>query len=181
MRYTTIIDIREQTSVYKNPLVRLVYLHLVLLAGYHDEDRDFVSISYRQLADQVGITLSATRHAVAILCKYGLLESIEGVWRVKKWLPAESITPRPKSAQKAKEQETAAIRQEEQRALDERLEAERRQAEADQAAGTNSLYKYLDSLEQRAAMGDDEAARTLQKPYYKSIQEKRKNGRNNSD
>ena len=76
MRYTTIIDISEIQPIYRNVNARLVYLHLVLKSGYHDNDRDLVSISLRRIAAEVGLTLSATRHAISQLEKAQLLSSI---------------------------------------------------------------------------------------------------------
>lgn len=104
MRYTTVIDITELPRIYRNVNARLIYLHLVLRSGYHDADRDLCEISIRRLAQEVGLTLSATRHALAqlqheqLLCKKG--ES----WLVKKWIVQEPPTPR-KQAKKDNERE----------------------------------------------------------------------------
>lgn len=97
MRYTTIIDISEFPLLYRNPNIRLLYLHLCLKSGYHDYDRDILDISIRQLASDVGLTLSATRHALHIL-KTSSLISMEGsTIRVKKWLMDEKISKRSKN------------------------------------------------------------------------------------
>ena len=69
MRYTTVIDISDYRHIYKSANCRLVYLHLVLKAGYHDDDRDIVDVSIRNLAMRVGISVSATRHALRMLEK----------------------------------------------------------------------------------------------------------------
>ena len=73
MRYTTIIDITELPSIYRNHNARLVYLHLVLKCGYHDTDRDLTDTSIRQLSAAVGLTIAATRHALLQLQAVGLL------------------------------------------------------------------------------------------------------------
>lgn len=94
MRYTTLIDITEQPALYRNKNARLLYLHMVLKSGYHDNDRDILDKSFRILAAEVGLTLSATRHAVAQLEAAGLLKKEQGSWRVKKWIVQEIPTPR---------------------------------------------------------------------------------------
>ena len=94
MRYTTIIDITELPQVYRNVNARLLYLHLVLRSGYHNEDRDLARISLRVLASSVGLTLSATRHALHILGDAGLVVKEGDAWRVRKWFVADPPTPR---------------------------------------------------------------------------------------
>lgn len=94
MRYTTLIDISELPDVYRNKNARLLYMHMVLKSGYHDQDRDLLDKSLRSLASEAGLTLSATRHAVAQLEAAGLLKKEQGTWRVKKWIIQEIPTPR---------------------------------------------------------------------------------------
>lgn len=94
MRYTTLIDISEVPEVYGNMNARLLYLHMVLKSGYHDDDRDTLRASFRQLAAAVGLTLSATRHALRILGASGLIQKEGEVWRVKKWIALSPPTPR---------------------------------------------------------------------------------------
>lgn len=94
MRYTTLIDISELPDVYRNKNARLLYMHMVLKSGYHDQDRDLLDKSLRSLASEAGLTLSATRHAVAQLEQAGLLKKEQGSWRVKKWIIQEIPTPR---------------------------------------------------------------------------------------
>lgn len=96
MRYTTIIDISEIQDVYRNKNARLVYLHLALKAGYHDEDRDVLRLSIRTTAWTVGLTVSATRHALAVLERAGLLRRTKSGWTITKWIQAADPTPRPK-------------------------------------------------------------------------------------
>lgn len=94
MRYTTLIDISELPDVYRNKNVRLLYMHMVLKSGYHDQDRDVLAMSIRRLASDTGLTLSATRFALAQLEQAGLLKKEQGNWRVKKWIIQEIPSPR---------------------------------------------------------------------------------------
>lgn len=99
MRYTTIIDITE-TDIYRNVNCRLVYLHLVCKSGYHDDDRDTLHLSIRRIAADVGITLSAARHAIAQLMAAQLLKRLDdGRWHVLKWIVASPPTPRRQQKQ----------------------------------------------------------------------------------
>lgn len=105
MRYTTIIDITEMSGIYRNHNARLVYLHMVLRSGYHDSDRDLIDISIRNLAMAVGLTVSATRHALACLEREKLISRDGTRWKILKWVVAELPTPRrqPKNAKAAAE------------------------------------------------------------------------------
>lgn len=103
MRYTTIIDISENPAVYKSEGVRLVYLHLVLKSGYHDDDRDRAQVSIRRLAAAVGVTVSAARHALQVLQREGFVtRTKDHAWIVKKWLVQEIPTPRTQKTAKKK-------------------------------------------------------------------------------
>lgn len=94
MRYTTIIDLTEYPRLYANVNVRLVYLHMCLRAGYHDEDRDAVRESIRALAADTGLTVAAIRHALAVLKKENLTYSVGGRLYVRKWCAPASISKR---------------------------------------------------------------------------------------
>lgn len=104
MRYTTVIDISELAEIYKNPTARLLYLHMSLKAGYHDADRDLVRLSIRRLSADVGVTVSATRHALHQLERVGLLTREGDLWRVKKWVEEQQITTRAKTKREMQEQ-----------------------------------------------------------------------------
>lgn len=97
MRYTTLLDITEFPYLYRNRNVRLCYLHLVLKSGYHDSDRDLIEISIRRLADDVGITMGAARHALKVLKVYELIDFHGTTIEVKKWLIPDTISPRTRS------------------------------------------------------------------------------------
>lgn len=100
MRYTTMIDLSEYPRLYRNQNVRLVYLHLCLISGYHDDDRDQVHSSIRSIAADVGLTVSAVRNALLVLRKAGLLNSANGKTTVRKWVSPVVISKRPKEPAK---------------------------------------------------------------------------------
>lgn len=156
MRYTTIIDISEQRDLYRNVNVRLVYLHLVLKSGYHDHDRDHVKISYRSLAADSGLTVSAVRHAINVLLKWRMLIRKDDAWIVRKWCQEQPITTRAKSSKEAKKkaQEQAVIdERERQRAMDEE-NRKRRDAEAGER---DNYIEFVRKQQQLAAEGDLDA------------------------
>ena len=111
MRYTTIIDIRE-LGIYRNQATRLLYLHMVLASGYHESDLDQVNISIRGLATQTGLTVSATRHALAVLMKAGIVKREGDHLRVAKYVLQEGI---PKKARTKKEQQLQNVARERER------------------------------------------------------------------
>lgn len=161
MRYTTVIDISEQSAVYKNVNCRLVYLHLVLKSGYHDTDRDMIDISLRNLAWQVGITVSATRHALAILQRYQLLTRQGNMWIVKKWTVQDTITARPKSQKQQRLQDDEEARRK-QREREERKEAAARQErEQLRASGKTPFMVWYEQQQQLADQGDADAQRAV--------------------
>lgn len=164
MRYTTVIDITEYRQVYKSVNCRLVYLHLSLKAGYHDDDRDIVDVSIRHLAMRVGITVAAARHALAMLEKSGLLTRRGGVMIVKKWCEQKPVTKRQSTVQPtdrhaamAEERRRKQERQEEMQRRDEqeRLELARR--------GKSSFMVYYEKQVDKARLGDPEAAEIVKK------------------
>lgn len=110
MRYTTIIDITEAPMIYRSESVRLVYLHLCLTCGYHDNDKGLIRHSLRRMASDVGVTLSALRHALRVLGKYDLVRRHRGKLYVRNFVGEQAITTprkRAKKAQEAQEQEAA--------------------------------------------------------------------------
>lgn len=104
MRYTTVIDISELPEIYRNMTARLIYVHMSLKAGYHDSDRDLVTLSIRRLSAEVGVTVSATRHALHLLERSGLISREGQLWRVKKWVEEQTITTRAKTKREMQEQ-----------------------------------------------------------------------------
>lgn len=118
MRYTTIIDITEQPEVYRNPAARLLYLHLVLKSGYHDDDRDMIGTSIRRISMDTGITVSAARHALKLLESACLVTRTGSRWKVLKWVMTKEITARPKQGARSRAVEAAAERERQQRAVE---------------------------------------------------------------
>lgn len=177
MRYTTIINIADMPAVYKNLNCRLLYLHLTLAAGYHDEDRDQVAISLRDLAFETGLTLAAVRHAARVLTKYGLVTRTGSLWTVKKWLAGESITPREKTAQNKKNatNSTAADeRRQQQEKLDGALAQQRAEREAiSSGRQEHPFVVYYEQKLKEAAAGDLEAAQICasRKELYEQIKQ----------
>ena len=139
MRYTTLIDIREVPEVYRNHNVRLVYLHLVLAAGWHDDDRDQVRVSIREMAGQTGLTVSAVRHALRMLSKSGLLQTVNGHMVVTKYVIQDLPSKRPRTKQEQQLQTAAQERKRQEAANDER----KRQEEADNKRRRDAVVAYL--------------------------------------
>lgn len=154
MRYTTIIDLSEYPSLYRNQTVRLVYLHLCLRSGYHDNDRDLITISIRRLAMDVGITIAAARHALHQLETFGLIRRDGTIWKVTKFVVEAEITPRAKSR---KQQAAQAAREIEDK---ERAQAEAQRARQEQETaklwqqGKTSFMVYYEEQMKQAQQGD---------------------------
>lgn len=161
MRYTTLIDLRDIPEVYRNQNVRLLYLHLVLIAGYHDDDRDVVRVSLRNLAAQTGLTLSATRHAVAVLIKWRLLLHRKSYFKVVKFIEEKEITPRAKT-RKQQQQQQARLQQQQQQAEQETKESREREKIASiyEQNKTPFMVWYEEKMV-LAAQGDQDAIRTV--------------------
>ena len=161
MRYTTIIDITEVPAVYRNPSTT-----------YHDDDRDVLDMSLRNLAAASGMTLSACRHALRILENAQLISRQGDVWMVKKWLPAATISARPKKA--APDQDAAREAERKLRERQERKENQERQASAALAEqGKTPFMAYYEGLQVKAAAGDMEAARLVRKHEATYIQHRK--------
>ncbi len=99
MRYTTVIDISDDSTLYRNHNVVLLYLHMCLKCGYHDADRDVLRMSIRQRSAQLGMSVSAVRHALGVLQQHQLIARDGDAWRVKKWHMEPAPSPRPRKQQ----------------------------------------------------------------------------------
>lgn len=144
MRYTTLIDISEIPAVYRSINARLLYMHMALKAGYHDDNRDLLDASIRQLARDTGLTVSATRCALANLLANRLIERQGSRWKVTKWLIQELPTPRPKNA-KQQSEDTAKRIEEEQRQKE--IEKYRREViTAIRSSSKDELIEWLEEL-----------------------------------
>ena len=174
MRYTTVLDITS-APWYRNKNVVLVYLHMSLTCGYHDDDRDLYTRSIRSLAIDSGMTLSATRHALQVLQRDRILTREGNAWRVKKWLPSDSqtVTPRPKTEKAKKLQDIATER----RLQEERNDALRQKENADREKlrndGKTPYMLYYESKVQAAENGDLEAAEIVRKNRHVYLEHKR--------
>lgn len=159
MRYTTIIDISEVPSVYRNNNARLLYIHMALKAGYHDDDRDVLETSIRILAAQTGLTISAVRHALHVLEGARLIKREGSAWIVKKWLPMQTTSPRPKATQKQLDaaQDEAKLRARQER----KEELERLRREEVKATGKTEFMLYYEGLQEKAQLGDPEAIKLV--------------------
>lgn len=161
MRYTTIIDISDK-SLYKNVAARLVYLHLALKAGWHDDDRDLVEISIRTLAVQTGITVSATRHALQQLQAAQLIAKQAGsLWYVRKWIQEQPVTPRAATKRQQQQIERAAERAKENERREREAAIEQLRREELQKIGKTSFMLWYESMQEKAAAGDLDAARAV--------------------
>lgn len=141
MRYTTVIDISEMPEIYRNMTARLIYVHMSLKAGYHDSDRDLVTLSIRRVAAEVGVTVSATRHALHLLERSGLLTREGQVWRIKKWVEEQTITTRAKTKREMQEQIQRLERQRQQVILDQQHQ-EHQEYDPDKALD-NDAYRRI--------------------------------------
>lgn len=163
MRYTTIIDITEYPAVYRNINTRLVYLHLTLRSGYHDDDRDMIMISIRRLAAETGLTVAAVRHALAQLSKANLIQRQGPIYSVKKWIIEQPISKRARTARQQKAIDLAAERRMEAEKREREAAIERQRREALAAQGKTSFMVFYEGLQKRAAAGDSEAADGVKK------------------
>lgn len=141
MRYTTVIDISQDAALYKNHSVRLIYLHLALKSGYHDNDRDKISTSIRRLAAEVGVTVAATRHAIKQLKKAGMLTTNNVSWSVKKWVLEEK--PGSRTQPKVTTKSDSSLR----RAMDEQEDFMRRLDKAAETCTREQLEIWLQELD----------------------------------
>ena len=159
MRYTTLIDISEIPSVYRNVNARLLYVHMALKAGYHDDDRDVLETSIRILSAQTGLTISAVRHALHVLEGVRLIKREGSAWIVKKWLPMQTTSPRPKVTQKQLDaaQDEAKLRARQER----KEELERLRREEIKATGKTEFMLYYEGLMEKAKLGDPEAIKLV--------------------
>ena len=173
MRYTTVIDLTELPSVYRNRNARLLYLHLCLKCGFHDDDRDLIVTSLRRLSADVGLTLSATRFAIRQLEANDLVTREGDRWRVRKWLMTPEITKRAAKKRHQEAEADASLA----RKFDEQAEENKRRAEEKlERLSTRELQAWVKELER----GDSEKHHGISlKPcaqnieYLKSILQRR--------
>lgn len=165
MRYTTIIDLSEFPAVYRNKNVRLVYLHLVLKSGYHDNDRDLIDISIRNLAWAVDLSVSATRHALHILEQARMIKRAGPLWHVRKFIIEQEITPRAKTQKESKKKAAAAAESAKNQALTIQLDQERERRQNLQENNTSDFIIYYEDVVRRAKAGDVDAQETARRRH----------------
>lgn len=163
MRYTTIIDITEFPEIYRNHHVRALYLHLVLTSGYHDNDRDYTRLSIRSMAADTGLTLSATRHALAQLIKYNLVAKTPAGLKVTKWVATIQPTPRRQVKTTQEQADAAAARREQQEQLERKMAMEQENKQRLAAQGQSNFTLYYEQKVREAEQGDKEAAKIVKK------------------
>lgn len=158
MRYTTVIDISEIPEIYRNKNVCRLYFHLCLKAGYHDDDRDIIRQSVRGMSYETGLSLSATRNAIAQLLKHGLLEKTSDSLKVRKFVVEMAISRRArtrkeidpgKAVQKAMEEESSS------------------RIKAGEKTSWMTLYEY----KMRQAKAGDKAAQQFVKDHAEQYKE----------
>lgn len=150
-------------AIYRNINARLVYLHLVMKSGYHDNDRDLVTMSLRRIAAEVGLSLSAVRHAISQLEKAGLLSRQGPFWLVKKWIIEQKISTRARTARQQKAIEIEAERRIENEKREREAAIERQRREQIAAQGKTPFMIYYENLQRKASAGDMEAAELVNK------------------
>lgn len=169
MRYTTVIDIRDFPKVYRNKNARLLYLHLVLASGYHNEDRDLADLSLREMAWQTGLTLSAIRNAIRALLGAHLITKEGDCWRITKFVLAQAIEKRVTTAKKQQEAETRARIDEEAATRERQLAEDRERNERLRAAGKTSFMSWYEEQLQKAAQGDAEAQKSITNKRWQTM------------
>ena len=137
MRYTTVIDITQCPDIYRNTNARLLYFHMVLVCGYHDNDKGLVRKSVRQLAAETGITKSAVENALRQLKKFDLVRKNRGRLYVRTWAPEQPITKPKRRAQDIRDQEIARERE---------LKNQERLAEVQRAKESSVSYEEYQAL-----------------------------------
>lgn len=143
MRYTTVIDISDQPSVWRSMNARQLYFYMALRAGWHNEDRDIVDLSIRSLAADCGLTVSATRCALALLQKHKLIEKIDSGWKVLKWICQDPPAPRMKPTSESKQTAKLVDRRDQQI-----REYQQRVLQAVRNCSTEELTTWLQELEE---------------------------------
>ena len=149
--------------MYRNRNARIIYLHMVLRSGWHDNDRDLIDISIRNLASRTGLTISATRHALHQLEHAGLVARQGTLWAVRKFILEEPVTPRARTKAQQKQLDAAVERRrtEAKREQEREIEATIRQRNFDQ--GKTSFMLWYESLLEEAKAGDIDAQKSVER------------------
>lgn len=164
MRYTTVIDITEMQQIYRSQSCRLLYLHMALKAGYHDDDRDIYDRSIRSLAADVNCTVSATRHALKQLEKAGLIKRQDNHWIVKKFVLTEEPTKRARTKREQQEQIIRMERQLQQQQLEQRSQ-ERQEYDVEAAVNSEARKRIM----ARFGLGTNDKVKEKKESEKKSL------------
>lgn len=163
MRYTTIIDISEIDAVWRSYSTRLVYLYMVLKCGYHDDDRDLFRMSIRDMSWRLHISVSAVRHALAVLSRHSLIsQTSPGCYMVVKWVETPSIAKR-KTRKEKQQEDQAQIRQQEAARIERQRQQEYAYRDNLKSQGLTSFDIRLQNLKKKADQGDLEAKKRYEK------------------
>ena len=146
---------------------------MVLKSGYHDDDRDQCRFSIRRLSYDSGLTISAVRHALGVLQRFGLVVHENGVFFVKKFVLEKPISPRIRSEKKRKEAEQREIERQFKEEEEKRQKEEKRRYLESWKNG-NPLENQVRELMKKAEAGDLIAKETLEssivyRPIYHQI------------
>lgn len=170
MRYTTIIDITDIPQVYNNINATRIYLHLCLTCGFTADDLDTIRISYRQLAAQLSMTLSAVRHSLSLLIRYHLITIEDNIITVRKYLPKAEYKDRPKTQQEYKdEQYRKKVKADFEMSMEEAKNFEEEQENENQRrkAQVLSFCRHYRDMQEKAEKGDLDAQQYITKPLIK--------------
>lgn len=155
-----------------------LYYFMSMKAGYHDDDRDILDMSLTQLANASGLTVSAVRHAIRVLVNAHLVKRDgQHAWTIRKWIQESTITPRRQNKRQERLVQKQLDEAAQQAQREAALEAERRKNEALWARGKSPFIVYCESLKEKAANGDDEAAATFKRneaAYLRALENARK-------
>lgn len=153
MRYTTIIDISEYPVLYNCMSARIIYLHLVLKAGWGERNLDYVRGSIRSLQGELHMTFAATRHGLNVLRKMGMIKPAPRGWIIRKYCqptqPGQRPAAKRESAVEAKRRQDRAAAA---AAAAEREAADKRR-EADYEANKREYLAHQDEIQDKLKNG----------------------------
>lgn len=93
----------------------MIYLHLVLKAGWGERNQDYCRGSIRQLQGELDMTFAAVRHGLGVLLKMGMIKKAPGGWMVRKYCAptkpgARTMTKRQEEAAKQRQRDAAELK-----------------------------------------------------------------------
>lgn len=163
MRYTTIIDITELREVYRSTSAKLLYLHMVLKAGYHDYDRDFCRLSIRSLAMETRLSVSSVRCALKKLESLHLIRKTAGGYLVTKFIMEQPITKRARTKRQQQDQERGVEREQAQQRLELEHQENAKLVEDARAKNKTPFMVWYEDMQRKADAGDIEAAESVRR------------------